>query len=428
VGDGAEIDGPDTCSPTITDAPPPLEEPGPWRSVVSRSARPAPRGAFGWRSWEPSRVAATALTFLALVGVLVTLNARSTTHWAVHMPSPAAFVQAAHRVIDPVRQLRPAPRTEAAADAALVRDRRSPVSGGLLMLPPSFHSQDGAYDLVIHFHGNTDLVEESFGLAGVNAVVVIMNLGVGSGPYEDRFGNPGALPEVLERTQTTMEKRGLLHPHLRRLALSGWSAGYGAVLKVLEQPALAAKVDSVILLDGIHVGYQPWNNDLIMERLAPFVRFAREAVEGRRLFVITHSDITPAGHYAGTRETTDAVLREVGVERTKGGEAPVMPFLHSIDGVIAKKKLIPMEPETTAIRSGLHVRGFAGDQPDHHIAHLVNMAVTALPDLVERWKLESGARAGTADPIGTRDRYRDREGADARWRGVGRPSYARRRL
>jgi hypothetical protein len=386
--DRAEIDGPDTYSPTITDAPPPPDEPGPWRSVVSPAARLAPRAPW-WRSWEPSRVVATALTFVALAGLLVTLNARSTKHWAVHMPSPAALVQAAHRVIDPVRQLRPAHTTEAAeaADAALVRDRRSPVSGGLLMLPPSFHSQDGAYDLVIHFHGNTDLVEESFALAGVNAVVVIMNLGVGSGPYEDRFGNPGALPEVIERTQTTMEKRGLLHPHLRRLALSGWSAGYGAVLKVLEQPALAAKVDSVILLDGIHVGYQPWNNtDLIMERLAPFVRFAREAVEGRKLFVITHSDITPVGHYAGTRETTDAVLREVGVARTPGGVAPVMPVPHSIDGVIAKKKLIPMEPETTAIQSGLHVRGFVGDQPEHHIMHLVNMAVTALPDLVERWK------------------------------------------
>ena len=385
--DGDEIDGPDTYSPTITDAPPPPEEPGPWRSVVS-PARLATRAAPWWKSWEPSRVVATALTVVALVGLVVTLNARSTKHWAVHMPSPAALVQAAHRVIDPVRQLRPAPvtKTAEAADAALVRDRRSPVSGGLLTLPPSFHSQDGAYDLVIHFHGNTDLVEESFALAGVNAVVVIMNLGVGSGPYEDRFGNPLSLPEVIDRTQTTMEKRGLLHAHLRRLALSGWSAGYGAVLKILEQPALAAKVDSVILLDGIHVGYQPWNNDLIMERLAPFVRFAREAVEGRKLFVITHSDITPAGHYAGTRETTDAVLREVGVERTPGGEAPVMPVLHSIDGVIAKKKLIPMEPETTAIRAGLHVHGFAGDQPDHHIAHLVNMAVTALPDLVERWK------------------------------------------
>jgi hypothetical protein len=326
-------------------------------------------------------VVAATLTFAAVAGFLVMLNHRITRHWAVRLPLPAeAVVQAAERVIEPVLKRAPS------ADAALVRERRSPVSGGLLTLPPSFHSQDGAYDLVIHFHGNTDLVEESFAIAGVNAVVVIMNLGIGSGPYEDRFGNPGALPEMLERTQTTMEKRGLLHPHLRRLALSGWSAGYGAVLKVLEQPALAAKVDAVLLLDGIHVGYQPESSDLIMARLLPFTRFAREAVEGRKLFSITHTDITPVGHYAGTRETTDALLREVGVERTPGGVMPQMPYLRSIDGVIAKKKLIPMEPETTASRGGLHVRGYTGDQPDHHIAHLVHMAVTVLPELVEWWK------------------------------------------
>jgi hypothetical protein len=332
-------------------------------------------------------VVSTTLTFAAVAALLVVLNHRVTRHWAVLMPLPAAAAEVEEAVIGPLQKAKAAIRG-ADADAALVRERRSPVSGGLLTLPPSFHSQDGAYDLVVHFHGNTDLVEESFAIAGVNAVVVIMNLGIGSGPYEDRFANPGALPEMIERTQTTMEKRGLRHAHLRRLALSGWSAGYGAVLKVLEQPALAAKVDAVLLLDGIHVGYWPDTNDLIMERLAPFVRFAREAVEGRRLFSITHTDITPVGHYAGTRETTDAMLRAVGVTRTAGGVMPQMPYLHSIDGVISKKKLLPMEPETTAISGGLRVRGYAGDQPDHHIAHLVHMAVTVLPELVERWKKE----------------------------------------
>ena len=216
--------------------------------------------------------------------------------------------------------VKPAPREAERADAALVRERRSPFYGGIFTLPPAFRSQDGAYDLVIHFHGNTELVEESFALSGLNAAVVILNFGNGSGAYEDRFANPITLPDVLARAQATMEKRGLAHAHLRRLALTAWSAGYGAVLKVLDQPALAEKVDAVLLLDGIHVGYGPGGEPLL-DRLAPFTRFAREAVKGDKLFSITHSDIVPMGpngRYAGTHETTDALLRAGGGDALAG--------------------------------------------------------------------------------------------------------------
>ncbi len=334
-----------------------------------------------WQPWSPGRVIVTTLGFAAVAALLVMMTLRVTRRWAAM--SPVLVAAAMTATAAPSAAPPPAlPR----ADAALDREHRSPVAGGLLTLPPAFHSEDGAYDLVIHFHGNTDLVEESFAIAGVNAVVVIMNLGNGSGPYEDRFANPLSLPEVLDRVQTTMEKRGLLRATRRRLALSAWSAGYGAVLKVLEQPALAAKVDAVLLLDGIHVGYQTGTHELILERLAPFERFAREAVAGRKLFTITHSQITPIGNYAGTRETTDALLHAVAVERAPDHDQPKLPALRSIEGVMAKKLQVPLEPDTVAHQGGLTVRGFTGDQPEHHMAHLTHMAVTVLPDLMAWWK------------------------------------------
>lgn len=271
------------------------------------------------------------------------------------------------------------------ADAALVRKGRSPLAGGLLTLPPAFASADGSYDLVLHFHGNTDLVEESYDRIPLNAVVVIMNLGNGSGPYEDRFANPLALPEVLGRVQTTMEKRGLQTPSLHRLALTAWSAGYGAVLRILEQPALADQVDAVVLLDGIHCGYKPESTALQLERIAPFERFARAAIDHGKLFSITHSEITPIGNYAGTRETTDALLKLVGVTRTPGGVEPPPVALASIDGVIAKKSIRPLLPRSDTRAGGLHIVGYVGDQPEHHSMHLIEMSVTALPDLLEHW-------------------------------------------
>jgi hypothetical protein len=345
-----------------------------------------------WKPWSPARVVSATLGFAALMALVVMIArpARPAFRWVAHLAergSAAAFLGDQ----DDEPAVTPSLVTPPRADAALVRERRSPIAGGLLMIPPAFQSLDGAYDLVIHFHGNTDLVEEGFVTSGIGAVLVTMNLGNGSGVYEERYANALVLPDVLERVQATMEKRGLAHARLRRLALTAWSAGYGAVLEVLSRPALADKVDAVILLDGIHVGYRAGTSEPQLDRLAPFERFAREAMDGKRLFTITHSDITPLGHYAGTRVTTDALLRSLGLDRQRGGDAPAMPVLHSIDGVIARKKIVPLVPETFVEKGELRVRGYAGDQPEDHIAHLIHMASAALPDLAARWR-DAGGR------------------------------------
>jgi hypothetical protein len=330
------------------------------------------------------------MAFGLLMGALVVLFPRLVSITKVHILRMTATMPVVPAEEAPTAAPAPTAGIDR-ADSALARKGRSPLAGGLLIVPPAFASADGRYDLVIHFHGNTDLVEESYDRIPLNAVVVIMNLGNGSGPYEDRFANPLALPEVLGRVQTTMEKRGLRTPALSRLALSAWSAGYGAVLRILEQPALASQVDSVILLDGIHCGYKPKTTELQLDRIAPFERFAREAIDHGKLFSITHSEITPIGNYAGTRATTDALLQLVGVARTPGGETPPPLALASIDGVIAKKSIRPLLPRSEAHSGGLHVRGYVGDQPEHHTMHLIEMSVTALPDLVKHWAAPAGA-------------------------------------
>lgn len=374
----------DTYRPT-TDHPPPLGAQGRISRLSIYEQVFNPR----WKPWSPQRVVAFTMAFGLVMGALVVLFPRLYSLTKVHIFRIAATPTAPDA---PEPTVTPAPLPELPrADAALVLKGRSPLAGGLLTLPPAFASADGRYDLVIHFHGNTDLVEESYARTPLNAAVVIMNLGNGSGPYEDRFANPPALPEVLGRVQATLEKRGLRSPVLRRVALAAWSAGYGAVLRILEQPALADQIDAVVLLDGIHCGYRLNSTTLQLDRIAPFERFARAAIDHGKLFSITHSEITPIGKYAGTRETTDALLQLVGVARTPGGEAPPPVALASIDGVIAKKSLRPLLPRSDTRAGGLHVRGYVGDQPEHHTMHLIEMSETALPDLVQHWAAKAGA-------------------------------------
>lgn len=348
-----------------------------------------------WMSWSAGRAVAATLAFGGVVALLVILfpDVQPAVERLVLSLRGAATAVAAVPVMAHISAAAPlpAPAPERRADANLFRENRSPVAGGLLIIPPAFASEDGGYNLFIHFHGNTNLVEESVIASKLNAVVVTMNLGVGSGPYESHFGVFNSLLELLSRVQGVMSKRGLAHPHLKKLALSAWSAGYGAVLKVLEQPAEAEQVDSVLLLDGIHVGYIPPTTNLWLVRLAPFERFAREAIAGKKLFSITHSDITPNGAYAGTRETTDALLNAVHVTRAPGGEAPAMPALRAMDGVMPKRKMNSLEAASVAQEGGFRVRGYRGDQPEHHVMHLVQMSTTALPDLVAHWTAKPSA-------------------------------------
>ena len=314
---------------------------------------------------------------LALAGALASAPV------AAPPPESAAVPPPAPDLLEAAPAPAPAPPPER-ADEKLDRHGRSPIAGGYLALTPDFASADGVYDLVVHFHGNTELVEESLAYARIGAVFVPQNFGVGSGPYETRFAEPTAFPELLGRVQAAMEKRGLAHARLGRVALVAWSAGYGAVLRILEQPALAEGLDAVILLDGIHIGRVPGRRAPAVEQLAPYERFARWATQGRKLFTITHSDIAPDA-YVGAHDTTDLLLRKLGVLRYAGGEEAAVPDLPAVQGVLSRQLRLPLQPLTLADRGKLTVRGYAGDQPEHHIYHLMEMASIALPDLAAWW-------------------------------------------
>ncbi len=336
-----------------------------------------------WRPWSPQRALGALAGFAAVFGLFMYLAYPRLAKYAQRFYVRGVTIAAVANEPEVVPAPDPA-EGKADADKNLKRDGRSPVAGGVMSIPASFHSSDGAYDLVVFFHGNTSLVEESFATAKVNTVVLIYNLGIGSGVYEDKFNVPSLMPEILERVKTTMANRGLENPHMRRLGLAAWSAGYGAVVRLLDQPGMQDKVDSVILLDGIHVGYMQDGRTLDPLRLKAFSDYAKRAAAGEKLFFITHSNIVPTG-YAGTRETSDALLKEVGISREKLSDTPVMPTLTSLVGVVAKDRVKPLRPVSQAQKGLLTVRGYTGETPEDHMSHLMQMSETALPALVERW-------------------------------------------
>ncbi|HEX4404411.1 MAG TPA: hypothetical protein VGM56_06935 [Byssovorax sp.] len=279
------------------------------------------------------------------------------------------------------------------ADADLDRDGHSWCSDGALVVLPDFASADGAFDVVVHFHGTTEVVTQSLAAVKLNAVAIVFNLGIGSGVYETRFAYGPRLDDVLDLARAALEKRGLATPHVRRVALSAFSAGFGGVLGLLERPDGAHgmdEIDAVMLLDGLHAGFDE-HHAIDLRRIEPLIAFARAATRGEKLFYVTHSDIGTY-EYASTHATSDAVLAELGVTRQDGGEKPASPDLPVLRSPSVQRDLRPLEPLSHAEKGSFFVRGYAGDRAENHLSHLDQMGATALPELAKRWSRDAAHR------------------------------------
>jgi hypothetical protein len=152
------------------------------------------------------------------------------------------------------------------------------------------------------------------------------------------------------------------------VTLVGFSAGHGAVRAILREPRHFARVDAVLLLDGMHTSYVPEGTGLATggaldtTNLAAFADFARAAVRGEKRFVVTHSEIFP-GTFASTTETADWLLRTLGLRRT-----PVLRW-----GPRGMQQL-------SEVRAGrFELLGFAGNSGPDHIDQL-----HAMPELLAR--------------------------------------------
>ena len=53
-------------------------------------------------------------------------------------------------------------------------------------------------------------------------------------------------------------------------------------------------------------------------------------------------------------------------------------------GVLPEAEFIPLDARAKLDEGELHVRGYGGDQPTHHMMHLIQMSEIALPEL-KQW-------------------------------------------
>ena len=263
--------------------------------------------------------------------------------------------------------------TEPAApfDPALDTPKRSVAPGSrVVSLTAGCRPVQNPYDLVVHFHGAPAVMESAFERSGIDGALVIYNLGIGSGAYETPYSEPTSYDRMLESVRVAVRELCPNAAAPKRVALSGWSAGYGAILHIIDRAKDAARVDAVLLADGMHVGFEPDGFRKVSAiSMAPFTLFADEAILGHKLFAVTHSSIqTP---YASTTETAEFLLDAEGV---------------SVDRSEAPGPRPGMTQTSRADREGFHLRGYSGDDKAAHCDHLFAFGDLLFTPLRERWQ------------------------------------------
>lgn len=236
-----------------------------------------------------------------------------------------------------------------------------------LWVPDNARTRDGVR-LVVHFLGAAWLPKQAAAGLREPTVAAVVNLGAGSGIYHNSFTEPAVFDSLLSRIAREVALVTGRAAPISHLTLSGFSAGHGAVRVILREPRHFARVDAVLLLDGLHTSYVPegrvleTGGALDTTTLVTFAAFARAAIAGAKRFLVAHSEIFP-GTFASTTETADWLLSALGLRRTA-----VLQW-----GPRGMQQL----SEVGAGR--FEVLGFAGNAGPDHIDHF-----HAMPELLVR--------------------------------------------
>ena len=228
-----------------------------------------------------------------------------------------------------------------------------------------FAKDGGAVDVVFQFHAGM-MSEKDWRASHLKAVIISAAFGMGSGPYEDAVRDPARFGRWIDEVLNKLGQSVGTKLHLRRLGIVSFSAGFGAVVKILRQ-GYGDKLDALILLDSIHTPYDK-KHEPDLRGLAPFIEFANLAKERKKVMVLTHSSIR-APDYASSTEASFALLDAIGVPRVP----------------LSGKDAHGMEPTYRADAGAFHAMGFKGETARDHMEHLGLVGDMVRTYVAKRW-------------------------------------------
>src|SRR4051812_10717361 len=194
-----------------------------------------------------------------------------------------------------------------------------PEGSAYSMFIPSDFIPSSNIDLLVHFHGDSAVYHNNVKYAARNTIEVTVNLGAGSTAYSTPFaGNTTLFQSILDDTLAKARAEANIPDNAtwRKVGVSSFSAGYGAVREILKQPTYYNRIDALLMADTIYASYTS-GTDLtpLDSQMSDFRRYAMDAKNGTKTMIVSHSQVLTYT-YSNTKETADDIMSYIAVNPT----------------------------------------------------------------------------------------------------------------
>lgn len=186
-----------------------------------------------------------------------------------------------------------------------------------LFIPSTYQHRIGeATDLVVHFHGDPQTFRNNAAYAKLNAVVLTINYSGLSSAYSTPFSNatsPTLFQSVMDEALTKVRAEADFADSASwdHIAVSSFSAGYGAVREILKNATYRNAIDSLLAADSL---YATTAGDLtpLDSQMVDYKTFAAMAKNGQKTFLYSHSQVLTYT-YENTGECGDELMQSLGI-------------------------------------------------------------------------------------------------------------------
>jgi hypothetical protein len=182
------------------------------------------------------------------------------------------------------------------------------VKSGVTVKVPDNPIIDGKYNVYFQIrHGRNPTK------SGVNTIIVEAEAGgMGSSENTAAFGNANWVKQQLGTIHSVLTKHFGDDISLGKLGFGSFSGGYDALGNILRDKELSNKIDSVVVLDGIHYGQRGKPNPVGMQ---PWVEYAEKAKnDPSKKFVFVYTAVDP-GKYASTSDSANYIMNQLNVNK-----------------------------------------------------------------------------------------------------------------
>jgi hypothetical protein len=190
-----------------------------------------------------------------------------------------------------------------------------------LFIPSTYYQRPGnVADIIVHFHGDPQTYWNNAQWANLNTIIVTVNYSGASTAYSTPFSNtdhPTAFQSVLDQALAKVRAETDIPDTLQwdKVAVSSFSAGYGAVREILKSPTYRNEIGSLLAADSLYATTDPVDGTPMDSQMVDYKTFALAAKNGQKTFLFSHSKVLTYT-YENTAETGDELMQYLGISPT----------------------------------------------------------------------------------------------------------------